>query len=149
MEQFIGVKRLNAKPMTRGNYNILRGWTVPADENPDDDGYLVEYLDGGKANVDGFTGYVSWSPKDVFERAYRQVNSRVGFASNREVAAWLRDVADRVMVGGEGAESADVIYGTYGGVFRVESTESGVEALGLMEIGQRTMLDAIVKPLDQ
>ena len=70
MQQYIGVKLINAKPMTRGDYNAFRGWTVPADENPADDGYLVEYLDGGKGNTDLYEGYVSWSPKDVFERAY-------------------------------------------------------------------------------
>jgi hypothetical protein len=32
---------------------------------------LVEYTDGGKANLAGFAGYVSWSPADVFERTYR------------------------------------------------------------------------------
>lgn len=71
MNRYIGVKQINAMPMTREEYNELRGWTVPADENPDDPGYLVEYVDGGKANTEQFKGYVSWSPKDVFERAYR------------------------------------------------------------------------------
>jgi len=75
MELHIGTKLINAQPMTRQAYNDLRGWTVPADENPDDDGFLVEYLDGGKANVDGFAGYVSWSPADVFNRAYKPTTS--------------------------------------------------------------------------
>ncbi len=74
MQQCIGVKRINAVPMTREEYNELRGWTVPADENPDDPGYLVEYVDGGQANHPDFAGYISWSPKDVFERAYRPVS---------------------------------------------------------------------------
>ena len=71
MQQYIGVKQINAQAMTREEYNELRGWTVPADENPDDAGYLVEYVDGGQANHPDFAGYISWSPKDVFERAYR------------------------------------------------------------------------------
>lgn len=70
MKQYIGVKLINAKPMTRGDYNAFRGWTVPADENPADDGYLVEYLDGGKGNTDLYQGYVSWSPMEVFNNAY-------------------------------------------------------------------------------
>ncbi len=70
MKQYIGVKLINAKPMTRGDYNAFRGWTVPADENPADDGYLVEYLDGGKGNTDLYQGYVSWSPSEVFNNAY-------------------------------------------------------------------------------
>lgn len=71
MKTYIGTKQLRAKPMTRGDYNTLRGWATPADELPGDEGYLVEYLDGGKANHPDFDNYISWSPKDVFERAYR------------------------------------------------------------------------------
>lgn len=71
MELFFGTKLINARPMNRADYNTLRGWELPADENGADDGYLVEYLDGGKANHKDFAGYISWSPKDVFERAYR------------------------------------------------------------------------------
>lgn len=71
MNRYIGTKLINAKPMTRAEYNAFRGWTVPADENPDDAGYLVEYVDGGKGNTDHYAGYVSWSPADVFDRAYR------------------------------------------------------------------------------
>ena len=70
MNEFIGTKRLNAKPMNRLDYLHLRGWELPSNEDGTDEGYLVEYLDGGAANVDGFDGYVSWSPKDVFEAAY-------------------------------------------------------------------------------
>ena len=71
MKTFIGTKIINAKPMTRLEYNQFRGWELPADENGDDEGFLVEYIDGGKANTAEYVGYVSWSPKDVFERAYR------------------------------------------------------------------------------
>ena len=71
MKTYIGTKIINAKPMTRGDYNAFRGWTVPADENPADEGYLVEYTDGGKANTDIYAGYVRWSPKAQFEGAYR------------------------------------------------------------------------------
>ena len=73
MNRYIGTKLINAKPMNRAEYNALRGWDVPADENPDDAGYLVEYVDGGKANHPDFAGYISWSPADVFDRAYRPV----------------------------------------------------------------------------
>ena len=71
MKQFIGVKLINAQPMTRLQYNVLRGWVLPSNENGADDGFLVEYLDGGAPNLEGYAGYVSWSPKEVFERAYR------------------------------------------------------------------------------
>lgn len=72
MQTYMGTKAIRAKPMTRGEYNTLRVWDVPEDENPDDEGYLVEYLDGGYPNLPSqFEGYISWSPKDVFERAYQ------------------------------------------------------------------------------
>jgi len=75
MKQYIGVKVINAKPMTRQAYNDFRGWQLPADENGADEGYLVEYIDGGKANTDAYEGYVSWSPADVFNRAYRPITN--------------------------------------------------------------------------
>ena len=73
---FIGTKRLTAWPMSRGEYNALRGWNEPEGEDQTVEGYLVEYQDGGKPNLleKGFAGYVSWSPKDVFEGSYRPVN---------------------------------------------------------------------------
>lgn len=74
MDKFIGFKEIKARPMNRGDYNVYRGWKCPADENPDDDGFLVEYIDGGQANHPDHTGYISWSPKGVFERAYRRVD---------------------------------------------------------------------------
>jgi hypothetical protein len=71
MKRYIGVKEINAKPMTRREYNDFRGWDLPANENGDDKGFLVEYIDGGSPNTPEFMGYVSWSPSEVFERAYR------------------------------------------------------------------------------
>lgn len=73
MQRYIGTKLINAKPMNRLEYNDFRGWQLPADEDGADEGYLVEYVDGGKANTGSYDGYVSWSPKDVFEKAYRPV----------------------------------------------------------------------------
>lgn len=63
--RYIGVKVINARPMTRGDYNNYRGWEIPKDENPADEGYLVIYPDG----------YESWSPKKVFEEAYRKCDN--------------------------------------------------------------------------
>ena len=71
MQQFIGTKMINAVPMTRAEYNDFRGWQLPEDENGEDAGYLVEYLDGGKPNTSQYAGYVSWSPKEQFDKAYR------------------------------------------------------------------------------
>ena len=64
MSKFIRCHLVEAKPMTRGAYNKKRGWTVPANENPKDKGYIVKYPDG----------YVSWCPKAQFETAGRPVD---------------------------------------------------------------------------
>lgn len=94
MQQYIGVKLINAKPMTRQAYNDFRGWTLPADENGADEGFLVEYLDGGKGNTDLYAGYVSWSPADVFDRAYR-VTSGMTFGLALEALKLGQKVARR------------------------------------------------------
>lgn len=75
MKTYIGTKLIHALPMTRKEYNDYRGWELPANEDGNDEGYLVEYVDGGRANDSRHAGYISWSPKDVFERAYRPVEN--------------------------------------------------------------------------
>ena len=62
--KYIRNHMVEAKPMTRGDYNAHRGWAVSANENPADDGYFVQYPDG----------YVSWCPKAQFEAAGRPVD---------------------------------------------------------------------------
>lgn len=58
---YIGTKRVTATPMNRLAYNEHRGWKLPEDENGADDGFLVQYDNG----------YITWSPRDVFEESYR------------------------------------------------------------------------------
>lgn len=71
--RYVGTKQLTAWPMTRGEYNKYRGWNVPDDEDPADEGYLVEYDKGGAANHPGHMGYISWSPRAVFEESYAPI----------------------------------------------------------------------------
>lgn len=59
---YVGTKMIQAKSMNLGEYNKYRGWEIPLNENSTDEGYLVKYEDG----------YESWSPKEVFEKAYRE-----------------------------------------------------------------------------
>lgn len=64
MKKFIGTKVIMAEPMTLTEAQKVLGREIkPA--TVEEDGYLVEYQDG----------YKSWSPKDVFEGAYREVCS--------------------------------------------------------------------------
>lgn len=74
MKQYIGVKMVQAEPAYR--YWLETGQMVFVAHDEDkprivekatacDDGYKIRYPDG----------YVSWSPKDVFEEAYRQADA--------------------------------------------------------------------------
>ena len=64
MNSYIGTKLIKAEVMNLGDYNKYKGWQIPADEEPEKEGYLVQYSDD----------YCSWSPKDVFEKAYLKVD---------------------------------------------------------------------------
>jgi len=74
-QHYIGTKNIKAQPMTRFEYNDYRGWALPVDENGNDEGYLVEYLDGGASNHPSHAGYISWSPKAQFDAAYLPLGS--------------------------------------------------------------------------
>jgi hypothetical protein len=63
VNKYIGFKLIQAETMNLGDYNKFRGWQIPSDECPEKEGYKVIYPDG----------YVSWSPKEIFESAYMQI----------------------------------------------------------------------------
>lgn len=71
----IGTKAVLAHIMTKQEYCDYRGWTVPENEDATEQGYFVEYVDGGKPNHPDHVGYISWSPKDVFEQSYKPSGS--------------------------------------------------------------------------
>lgn len=75
MNSYIGVKSVLAKPMNRLEYNKYRGWELPSDENGEDGGFLVEYIDGGQSNHPDHKGYISWSPIDVFGKSYSKLST--------------------------------------------------------------------------
>lgn len=81
MKKYIGTKLIEAEPMTRGEYNEYRGWTIPADENPADEGYLVRYSDS----------YVSWSPKGIFDKAYLVVDDNENLPSGVSIGQRMVD----------------------------------------------------------
>lgn len=64
MKQYTGTKTVKAMPMTMGEAyerKLLKEGVRPSECETDKAGYLVEYEDG----------YQSWSPADVFEKAYK------------------------------------------------------------------------------
>lgn len=63
--KYYGSKTIYGTEKTLGEYNAIRGWNIPENENPERPGYMVQYEDG----------YISWSPKEVFESAYRKTDA--------------------------------------------------------------------------
>lgn len=62
MKQYIGTKIIEAAPAIRKGGKVYDlTWPIPKSMEPEEPGYRVRYPDG----------YESWSPKDVFEEAYR------------------------------------------------------------------------------
>lgn len=62
MKQYIGTKIIEAAPAIRKGGKVYDlTWPIPKSMESEELGYRVRYPDG----------YESWSPKDVFEEAYR------------------------------------------------------------------------------
>jgi hypothetical protein len=77
MTPFIGVKEIKASSeMTLKEYNNYRGWDMPKDEDGDKLVYLVEYAvdKNSTPNHPNHEGYISMSPKHVFDEAYRRTD---------------------------------------------------------------------------
>lgn len=89
---YTGTKTLKTWPMARGEYNAYRGWAAPEGEDQSTAGYLVEYTDGGAANDSRHAGYISWSPADVFNRAYKVADTFQDRVRNERA-----DLADNVI----------------------------------------------------
>ena len=63
MREYIGVKLVKAEPMTK-RINTERSVDDAPEKFEEVEGYRVVYKDG----------YESWSPKDVFEEAYKPID---------------------------------------------------------------------------
>ena len=74
MIQHVGTKMVkrSAVPMTKKEYCEYRGWKVPVGEDPEELVYLVEYQadERNKPNHQDHKGYISMSPKYVFDESY-------------------------------------------------------------------------------
>lgn len=63
MQKYIGCKIIQAEPINENKFlRNIKNQDVPKNKE-DQSGYLVQYPDG----------YVSWSPREVFETAYRVI----------------------------------------------------------------------------
>ena len=72
--KYAGAMTVHATSMTRKEYNDFRDWTLPADENGDDEGYLIEDREG-KKNTEWLDGFVQWLPVDEFTRKFSNLSN--------------------------------------------------------------------------
>ena len=83
MKTYIGTKVIKAKPATMAEAQAVKSGISVEDSKrmfrnsgtKDQEGYAVEYEDG----------YISWSPKETFEKAYRATNEGMPFGSAIEL----------------------------------------------------------------
>lgn len=68
---FVLAKTVDARPMTRGEYNRYRGWLTPSNENDGDEGYLCVFAGCGKANDKRHDAPIGWLAKDFFDGKYK------------------------------------------------------------------------------
>ncbi|MEN6621969.1 MAG: hypothetical protein ABFD50_10515 [Smithella sp.] len=66
MKKYLGVKIVHAEPMSEFDFLQMSGKakSIVEQEFINREGYKVVYEDG----------YTSWSPKDVFEKAYKEIS---------------------------------------------------------------------------
>lgn len=74
MENYIGVKMIKAEPCT--------AWKDTGEYKVGDAGYKVLYEDG----------YESWSPKEIFEKAYRKFNIDQNKITQKDVDGFITEV---------------------------------------------------------
>jgi len=112
MKQFINVKLVGAEPMTLGEYNEYRGWTIPADEDPDEPGFHSMDISGRE----------TWHPKESFE--YQSF--RIEATSNTITQADVDGMIANIMVQTIGSKTTFVQVTLLNG-FTLEETSSCVD----------------------
>lgn len=74
MKEYISTPSvISAEEMNRLDYNILRGWKLPDDEDGTDTGFIIVDKSGIK-NTERFEGYVSWLPTAGFNAKYKPLH---------------------------------------------------------------------------
>ena len=81
MSNFIGVKLVDAEPITFGAYNALRGWGLPTDGNYDEPGYFIKHPDD----------CVTWCPKKTFERDHMPI-AKGNMVTKEDVDAMIKQI---------------------------------------------------------
>lgn len=73
LSRFKAHHEISAQPMTLGQYNKLKGWDIPANEDPDEQGYLIVLVDK-KPEALELTD-LTWCRKSIFDAKYSPSNT--------------------------------------------------------------------------
>lgn len=118
MKQYIGTKLIEAEPAYRLDKKTVQPTTWPVQKGAVvEEGYRVRYPDG----------YESWSPKDVFEEAYRPIDG-MNFGLAIEAAKKGRKITRR----GWNGKGMYVIYRT-GYPEGIPCNKNTADAVGIPE----------------
>lgn len=118
MKQYIGTKLIEAEPAYRLDKKMVQPTTWPVQKGAViEEGYRVRYPDG----------YESWSPKDVFEEAYRPIDG-MNFGLAIEAAKKGRKITRR----GWNGKGMYVIYRT-GYPEGIPCNKNTADAVGIPE----------------
>jgi hypothetical protein len=113
MTQYTGTKNIKAVLTTRAQYCDYRGWTLPEDEDPNEEIYLVEYEadPSSKPNHPNHEGYISMSPKHVFEKAYQRSGSYLDrlIIERNELAVKISKLSTALINESVPAEQSDIL----------------------------------------
>ena len=134
MKKYIGTKLISAEPMTRGEFNRLKGWKDLPDDDPAAPGYRVKYADN----------YVSWSPKETFERAYLAVDDNKDLPSGVSVGQKMVDEFISYIEICTMGEKTTVVRCVLRNGFEIYETSTCVDARNYnQEIGQQICMERI------
>lgn len=70
---YVGTRKVTAMDITLGEYNQRRGWDIPANEDPEEQGYIITLENGD----------TTYQRKDAFDETYK-VNGALSYSSALE-----------------------------------------------------------------
>lgn len=129
MKKYIGVKIVEAKPLTLAEYCKHEGYDVPEEEDISKEGYLVKCSDD----------YVSWCSKEQFEEANHPTDN-MPFGHAIEAAR----KGNKIARSGWNGKNMFVVYmsGMYLPPYNTQGTERKVNDRTAKWIGEDTPLDS-------
>lgn len=117
MPKFITVKLVDAEFISRGEYNERRGWEIPKDENPEDQGYLKD--DGN--------GHIQWDPAEVFEPQCVPVRGENNTVTQKDVDAFIKVINISEVIPNDSGTIITVVTATLANGFTVTESSTCVD----------------------